>query len=44
MCVEYNTETGVDILVNIIDKNGNQSQYKKAKIKPGKKIWKSMKD
>ena len=41
MYVEYATGMGVDILIDIIDKDGNQKQYKKAKIKPGKKIWKS---
>ncbi len=41
MCVEYATGIGVDILVNTIDKEGNQNQYKKAKIQPGKKVWKS---
>jgi predicted secreted hydrolase len=43
MCVEYATAIGADILVNIIDKNGNQSQYKKANFKIGKEIWKSKK-
>jgi len=43
MCVEYATGIGMDILINTIDKEGNQSQYKKADIKPGKKIWKSHK-
>lgn len=43
MCVEYATGIGVDILVNTIDKEGNQGQYKKANIKPGKKVWRSKK-
>jgi predicted secreted hydrolase len=43
MCVEYATAIGVDILINTIDKNGNQNQYKKANIKPGAKKWKSNK-
>ncbi len=43
MCVEYATGIGVDILINTIDKDGNQNQYKNAKIKPGKKVWKSKK-
>ncbi len=41
MCVEYTTGIGADILINIIDKNGNQKQYKKADIIPGRKSWKS---
>lgn len=43
MCVEYDTITGIDILVDIIDKNGNQTQYKKANIIPLHKFWKSKK-
>jgi predicted secreted hydrolase len=43
MCVEYETPKGTDILINLIDKNGKQSQYKKAKIKSLGKIWKSKK-
>ena len=43
MCVEYDTPIGKDILINIIDKEGNQKQYKKAKIIPRKKVWKSNK-
>ena len=43
MCVEYDTEIGVDILVDIIDKEGNQKQYKQAKITPQGRYWKSKK-
>ena len=43
MCVEYDTEIGGDILIDIIDKDGNQKQYKKANIKPIGKFWKSKK-
>ena len=43
MCVEYATLKGVDLLINTLDKNGNQKQYTKAKIKHSKKIWKSKK-
>ena len=43
MCVEYATGIGADILINTIDKNGNQKQYKKANIKPEKSFWKSKK-
>ncbi len=43
MCVEYDTENGANILIDIIDKEGNQKQYKKAKIIPNGKFWKSSK-
>ena len=43
MCVKYEAKIGIDILINTIDKNGNQKQYKKANIKPKKKFWKSKK-
>lgn len=43
MCVEYMTPNGIDILINMINKEGNQSQYKKAIIKSGSKFWKSKK-
>jgi predicted secreted hydrolase len=43
MCVEYDTKTGTDILVDIIDKDGVQKQYKRAIIKPSGKYWKSNK-
>lgn len=43
MCVEYATGIGIDILVNTIDKEGNQGQYKKANIMPRKKLWRSNK-
>ena len=43
MCVEYNKEVGSDILVDVIDKHGHQTQYKKAKFTPMGKFWKSEK-
>ena len=43
MCVEYDTKIGTDILIDIIDKEGNQQQYKKAKIISEGKFWKSKK-
>jgi len=43
MCVEYDTQTGTDILIDIIDKDGIQKQYKKANINPSGKYWKSKK-
>ena len=43
MCVEYSKKDGVDILVDTIDKNGKQSQYKNAILKAGNDIWKSEK-
>ncbi|MFA6354858.1 MAG: lipocalin-like domain-containing protein [Candidatus Paceibacterota bacterium] len=43
MCVEYDTETGTDILIDIINSDGTQKQYKKAIIKPLGKFWKSKK-
>jgi len=43
MCVEYDTENGADILIDIIDKEGKQTQYKKAKLNPIGKFWKSKK-
>jgi predicted secreted hydrolase len=43
MCVEYDTEIGADILVDIIDKDGNQNQYKKAILKPVGRSWESKK-
>jgi predicted secreted hydrolase len=43
MCVEYDTPAGTDILIDIIDKNGKQIQYKKADILPIDKFWKSKK-
>jgi len=42
MCVEYDRELlGTDILIDIIDKDGNQKQYKKAILRPGNKFYKS---
>lgn len=41
MCVEYDKEGGTDMLVDIIDKSGVQTQYKSAKITPGHKFFKS---
>ncbi len=43
MFVEYDKGggEGIDTLIDIIDKNGKQTQYKKAIIKPSKKIWES---
>jgi predicted secreted hydrolase len=43
MCVEYDTKKGSDILINLIDKEGKQSQYIKAIFKQGKNIWESKK-
>lgn len=44
MCVEYDSEElGVDILVDVIDKDGEQTQYKKAQLIPRGKYWKSKK-
>ena len=44
MCVEYDSKAvGKDTLIDIIDKDGNQKQYKKAIIKPTGKHWKSRK-
>jgi predicted secreted hydrolase len=43
MCVEYDRGIETDILINIIDINGNQTQYKKAKFIPGNNTWKSKK-
>lgn len=44
MCVEYNSEEmGTNILIDIIDKDGKQSQYKKAILIPQNKFWKSKK-
>lgn len=44
MCVEYDSlQLGTDILVDIIDKDGKQTQYKKAMIIPVGKYWKSSK-
>ena len=43
MCVEYDKEGGTDILIDIIDKDGVQKQYKKAILKPGNKFYKSRK-
>ncbi len=43
MCVEYDTPSGADILIDIIDKYGKQIQYNKADIKPLNKYWKSKK-
>ncbi len=43
MCVEYDTEIGVDILIDIIDKEGNQKQYKNAIITPKGRFWRSRK-
>lgn len=44
MCVEYDSlQLGTDILVDMIDRDGNQTQYKKAKITPSGKYWKSKK-
>lgn len=42
MCVEYDSQAvGRDILVDVIDKDGKQKQYKKAIIKPGNKFYRS---
>jgi predicted secreted hydrolase len=42
MCVEYDRESlGTDILIDIIDKDEKQTQYKKAILKPGGKFYKS---
>ncbi|OGJ11893.1 hypothetical protein A2467_02620 [Candidatus Nomurabacteria bacterium RIFOXYC2_FULL_36_8] len=42
MCVEYDSPTiGTDILIDIIDKDGNQKQYNKAKIKSTGQYWRS---
>ena len=43
MCVEYDMHTAVNILVNMIDKDGNQNQYIKANIKHNERIFKSKK-
>lgn len=43
MCVEYDTEIGTNILIDIINSDGTQKQYKKAKIIPSGKYWKSKK-
>jgi len=43
MCVEYDTMSGTDILINTIDKDGKQNQYKKANIISGKKFYESKK-
>jgi len=43
MCVKYDKGTETDILVDIIDKNGKQTEYKNAKFIPGRNIWKSKK-
>lgn len=41
MCVEYDKEDGTDTLIDMIDKDGHQTQYKKAIFKPGKDCFKS---
>lgn len=42
MCVEYDSEAiGTDILIDTIDKDGNQKQYKKAILKPSNIFYKS---
>ncbi len=43
MCVEYNTKKESNILIDIIDNEGIQKQYKKALIIPLDKFWKSKK-
>lgn len=43
MCVEYEGSMKTDILIDIIDKNGVQKQYKKAKLNTNGKFWKSKK-
>ena len=43
MCVEYDTKIGKNILVDIIDKDGQQTQYKYATLIPSGKYWKSSK-
>ncbi len=41
MCVEYDTEIGSTILVDIIDRNSNQTQFNFATFIPIGKSWKS---
>jgi len=43
MCVEYDTLMGVNILVDIIDKDGKQTQYSNAKLIPQNNFFKSKK-
>ncbi len=44
MCVEYDREEGSDILIDMVDKYGHQTQYKKANFIPlNKHDWKSKK-
>ncbi len=44
MCVEYESEQlGKDTLIDMIDKDGKQTQYKNAEFFPLKNIWKSNK-
>ena len=44
MVVEYDSKViGADVLIDIIDKDGSQKQYKKAILKPTGKYWKSKK-
>lgn len=44
MCVEYDSlAIGTDILIDIIDKHEYQTQYRKAKISPLYRFWKSKK-
>lgn len=43
MCVEYDKDNGTDILVDVLDKDGNQKQFKKATLTPGKEFYNSKK-
>ncbi len=43
MCVEYEKSDGTDILVDVLFKNGEQKQFKKAILVPGKENYKSKK-
>lgn len=44
MCVEYDSlAVGRDVLVDMIDKEGRQTQYRKANFIPSGKYWKSKK-
>ncbi|MCX6717033.1 MAG: hypothetical protein NTV72_03845 [Candidatus Taylorbacteria bacterium] len=43
MCVEYDTKIGKDTLVDMLDGDGKQSQYKKLFLTPGKDVWESEK-
>lgn len=43
MCVEYDKADGTDILVDVLYKSGEQKQFKKAILTPGKENYKSKK-